>query len=277
MRLLDVVTKKLLSFGGRELPEYAILSHTWHEEEVLFEDLQDISQATTKAGFTKVLFCCNQARTDGLKYVWIDTCCIDKASSAELSEAINSMYRWYQNAKICYVYLRDVPRNSTNLRISSSRWFTRAWTLQELLAPTNTVFYSDEWVTIGTRTDLKSIISKVTGIEEEYLTHRELQKASIAKRMSWAANREATRSEDIAYSLLGIFNIYMPLLYSEGQRKAFVRLQEEIMKTSSDHTILAWTISNTGTKDTEEDGKEPQDNDQVDEQYEPSNYVSFAR
>jgi hypothetical protein len=276
MRLLDAASKKLHSFGDYELPEYAILSHTWHDEEILFEDLPDISWDSQKAGFAKVLHCCDQVLRDGLKYIWIDTCCIDKTSSTELSEAINSMYRWYQNAKVCYVYLRDVPNDFTNLQISSSRWFRRAWTLQELLAPRNLIFYSNEWVNIGTRTNLKSVISEVTGIEEEYLIHRQLQRASIAKRMSWAANREATRSEDIAYSLFGIFDIQMPLLYGEGQQKAFLRLQEEIMKTSNDHTILAWTVSSLAAGHPETCDTTPQIGDRVDGQNETSTNVSFT-
>jgi len=91
--------------------EYAILSHTWDDGEVLLEDLQDISQAKKKAGYAKIQFCCDEAERDGLEYVWIDTCCFEKSSSAELSEVINSMYRWYQNARVCYAYLSDVHDN----------------------------------------------------------------------------------------------------------------------------------------------------------------------
>lgn len=213
-----------------------------HDEEVLLEDLQDISQAKTKPGFAKIQFCCDQALRDKIKFAWIDTCCIDKTSSTELSEAINSMYRWYQNAKRCYAYLRDVSKpEGGRVEIRRSKWFRRAWTLQELLAPRTVKFYSDDWTFLGSRTSLRTDITGATGIDEEYLTHEQLHMtASIARRMSWAATREATRAEDIAYSLFGIFDVHMPLLYGEGKQKAFMRLQEEIMKFSNDHTLFAW-------------------------------------
>ncbi|KAE9376416.1 HET-domain-containing protein, partial [Stipitochalara longipes BDJ] len=242
MRLLNARTLKLHSFQEEEAPEYAILSHTWHDDEVLFEDLRDMAQASKQAGFTKIRFCCDQALKDEIQFIWVDTCCIDKASSAELSEAINSMFRWYRNAKVCYAYLQDVlNREHGDRKMRQSRWFKRAWTLQELLAPSRLVFYSNNWTTLGTKDDVKVIVSRATGIDEEYLTERPLEMASIAKRMSWASKREATRAEDIAYSLFGVFDVQMPLLYGEGLRKAFMRLQEEIMKSSNDHTLFAWT------------------------------------
>jgi hypothetical protein len=245
MRLLYAKTMKLHTVEENKAPEYAILSHTWDDGEILLEDLGDISQASKKAGFAKIRFCCDQAERDDILYVWIDTCCIDKTSSAELSEAINSMYRWYQNAKVCYAYLRDASKSAYNCDadIRNSRWFRRAWTLQELLAPKEVVFYSDDGNKIGSRASLKTVIADTTGIDVEYLTHRQLHTASVAKRMSWAANRQASRAEDIAYSLFGIFNVHMPLLYGEGQQKAFLRLQEEIMKFSDDHTLFAWGFS----------------------------------
>jgi hypothetical protein len=236
---------KLHSFQEGKTPDYVILSHTWHDDEVLFEDLQDISRASKKAGFAKIRFCCNQALKDHVKFVWIDTCCIDKTSSTELSEAINSMYRWYREAIECYAYLIDVSISADwEAEMVHSRWFKRAWTLQELLAPRWLLtFYSTEWNKIGTCRNLRTVVSKATGIDEEYLPgvlSRDIHTASVAKRMSWAAKRKATRTEDIAYSLFGIFNVNMPLLYGEGQQKAFRRLQEEIMKSSDDHTLFAW-------------------------------------
>lgn len=107
MRLLDTSSFELREFWDNEIPLYAILSHTWEKEEVSFQDMQS-SRATTKAGYAKILGSCKQATLDGLKYIWIDTCCIDKSSSAELTEAINLMYRWYKNAHVCYAYLSDV-------------------------------------------------------------------------------------------------------------------------------------------------------------------------
>jgi Heterokaryon incompatibility protein (HET) len=234
---------ELHSFQEDNAPPYAILSHTWHDDEVLFQDLQDIPLASKKAGFVKIQFCCNQALEDGFEFVWVDTCCIDKTSSAELSEAINSMYRWYRGAHICYAYLKDVSQSEDHEEFVQSRWFKRVWTLQELLAPRRLFFYSTEWNKIGSSRDLKALLCQATGIDTEYFTGRDLYMASVAKRMSWAATREATRPEDIAYSLFGIFDVNMPLLYGEGQQKAFLRLQEEIMKSSDDHTLFAWNTA----------------------------------
>jgi hypothetical protein len=241
MRLLNAKTLKLHSFPEGEAPRYAILSHIWRDEDLLFEDLQDIPRVSKKAGFTKIQFCCGQALKEDIEFVWVDTCCIDKTSSAELSEAINPMYRWYQKARICYAYLRDVSMpEDGEVDIRGSLWFQRAWKLKELLAPRQLVFFSSDWKVVGSKEEKISTIAEATGIDDDYLIYGQLKMASIAKRMSWAANRKATRAEDIAYSLFGIFDVQMPLLYGEGLPKAFRRLQEEIMKYSDDHTLFAW-------------------------------------
>ncbi|GKZ37955.1 hypothetical protein AbraIFM66950_009818 [Aspergillus brasiliensis] len=244
MRLLKVSDLKLVEFMSDTIPPYAILSHTWvHGQEVIFEDMLS-GTAEKKPGFTKLKKTAEQAADDGFEYVWIDNCCIDKRSSAELSEALNSMYAWYQAASICYAYLSDVP---TDVRIQDGdsefarcRWFTRGFTLQELLAPREVVFFSSEWKAIGRKTELYEVLSTITGIGIQYLSQEvPLSSASIASRMSWAAKRNTSRPEDVAYCLLGIFNIHMPLLYGEGER-AYIRLQEEIMRQSGDHSIFAW-------------------------------------
>jgi hypothetical protein len=245
MRLLNVRTLQLKSFFGEPEP-YAILSHRWGEEEVLFSNLADLENARKYKGFSKLEKACEQAIKDGLNYIWIDTCCIDKSSSAELSEAINSMFTWYKDSDTCYAYLDDVKSDGSNL--VASRWFTRSWTLQELMAPRShqcedspgVVFFSCDWEIVGNKASLSDSLASITGIEKEYLQGKCLNKASISMRMSWAANREATRAEDVAYSLLGIFDVNMPLLYGEGKVKAFRRLQEEIMKISEDETLFAW-------------------------------------
>jgi hypothetical protein len=252
MRLLHTRTLKLYEFSPNAIPPYAILSHTWGkgDEEVKLQDL-GAPGVEQKAGYAKIKGCCRQAQQDGLAYAWVDTCCIDKTSSAELSEAINSMFRWYANAEVCYTYLVDVPSslNPNNLvHFKSSRWFTRGWTLQELIAPGNVVFYTREWKYLGTKREFTVTISAVTGIHEDILLGRNLTEVSIANRMSWASGRVTTRPEDIAYCLLGIFGINMPLLYGEDQ-KAFIRLQEEIIKVSDDHSIFAWkSVPHLGTK-----------------------------
>jgi hypothetical protein len=244
MRLLDARTLELKTFVDK-IPPYVVLSHCWEDEEVVFSDLADLERARKKKGFGKLKNTCELALTDGFNYAWIDTCCIDKSSSAELSEAINSMFAWYRDSGQCYAYLADVGfRNE----LPVSRWFTRAWTLQELLAPNNLhsdnyegmKFYSREWQCLGSKFSMGLRISEITGIPKEYLEGQSLETASISMRMSWAADRQATRAEDIAYSLLGIFDVNMPLLYGEGKTKAFRRLQEEIMKISEDETIFAW-------------------------------------
>ncbi|KAF2181414.1 HET-domain-containing protein [Zopfia rhizophila CBS 207.26] len=230
-------------FGG-DIPRYAILSHTWGKdhEEVTFQDLME-GTGKNKAGYRKLRFCGEQAAKDGLEHFWVDTCCIDKSSSTELSEAINSMFRWYYNAAKCYAYLSDVsnggfPENHRSFR--ESIWFTRGWTLQELIAPSEIFFYSKNWETIGTKSQLVRPLEYITGVDARVLRGADPGICSIASRMSWAAKRVTKRVEDRAYSLLGIFDVHMPLLYGEGER-SFIRLQEEIMRTSDDQSLFAWS------------------------------------
>ena len=244
MRLLNAQTKQLEEFFEDSIPPYAILSHTWGDEEVSFQDLQKPDH-TKKLGYGKIEGGCHQALSKALEYIWIDTCCIDKTSSSELQEAINSMFRWYEKARVCYVYLSDVPPGEDHKAMSSSfrrtRWFTRGWTLQELVAPRYLEFYDNSWELICHRALCEDVIQDVTGIPGRFLGQwrAKLHNASIAQRMAWASRRKTTRKEDIAYCLLGIFGINMPLLYGEGKR-AFTRLQEEILKESHDQSILAW-------------------------------------
>ncbi|KDR77344.1 hypothetical protein GALMADRAFT_32921, partial [Galerina marginata CBS 339.88] len=246
MRLLEVHQLKLEEFNERKRPDYAILSHTWGEGEVSLQDLSTPA-ATTMDGYRKIKKCRELAIQDGFKYVWIDTCCIDKTSSAELSEAINSMYNWYQSARICYAYLSDVTigddPSDPESPFSNSRWFTRGWTLQELLAPNIVIFFDRDWADIGTKSSLQEDISRITGIPRKALSNQAIDEISIAQRMSWDAMRRTTRVEDVAYCLMGIFGVNMPTLYGEG-RQAFIRLQYEIMKSSDDHSLFAWASPN---------------------------------
>ncbi|KAB5517437.1 heterokaryon incompatibility protein-domain-containing protein [Coniochaeta sp. 2T2.1] len=248
MRLLNVRILKLEEYFDASIPRYAILSHTWGAQEVLYSHVQ---QDGYKAGTSaKVDGCIAQAIKDGLDYVWIDTCCIDKSSSAELSEAINSMFAWYRGCVVSYAYLVDVPDDveewdvdndedgpDINSAFAKSRWFTRGWTLQELIAPDNVIFFSVGWVPIGRK--VIGTLSAITGIPLQCLDAKELPQASVAQKMSWAAGRKTTRREDRAYSLLGIFGVNMPMLYGESDN-AFVRLQEEILRLSDDQSLLAW-------------------------------------
>ncbi|KAH9907700.1 heterokaryon incompatibility protein-domain-containing protein [Xylariomycetidae sp. FL2044] len=313
MRLLNVHTLKLVEFGA-DIPPYAILSHTWEEEEVLYQDILG-PDAREKKGFAKVLGCCRQAIADNYEWVWIDTCCIDKSSSSELTEAINSMFIWYRRSEVCYVYLQDVaairqgeiaPATMSDGHLSTShsahekeslsrvvedllgqsndhmtfaewverppsrfswedvervkkaaegepqflkqlwasRWFTRGWTLQEFLAPSHVEFFNCNWVYLGTKSSLETLLSYITGIECPTINADGLASISAAQKMSWAATRRTTKEEDIAYCLMGLFNVNMPLLYGEGHR-AFQRLQEHIIQQSEDYTLLVWTKTNT--------------------------------
>ncbi|KAK5652021.1 hypothetical protein OQA88_10924 [Cercophora sp. LCS_1] len=231
-------------------PQYAILSHVWTDEEVSFQDFRDLKRSDDvsvavvrrKAGFVKVGQCCRLAKSQGLRYAWVDTCCIDKTSSAELSESINSMFAWYQSSTICFVYLADIVSTTSTQGPGGfpSRWYSRGWTLQELLAPTKVVFYNHSWTMIGTKWGMRTQISGITGISQADLVFFDRRRTSIAQKMSWASRRETTRTEDTAYCLLGVFGVHMPLIYGEGTN-AFRRLQEELIKSSPDQTIFAWT------------------------------------
>ncbi|KAI4182000.1 MAG: hypothetical protein LQ346_006660 [Caloplaca aetnensis] len=268
MWLLNTSTLALHNFITQDVEQYAILSHTWGDEEVSFQDmtvqsnlqaplLADLvydwcgrlvpwSRLKQRKGYKKVERCCAEALAHGYNWVWVDTVCIDKKSSAELSEAINSMYDWYDKAAVCYAYMSDVSMTAEGLdatvidAFKSSRWFRRGWTLQELLAPSKIIFYDKDWRCLGSRARLANYITSATGIHQRYLRSKiPCASASIATRMSWAAHRSTTRVEDEAYCLLGLFQINMSLLYGEGSR-AFLRLQHEIIRNSDDESIFAW-------------------------------------
>ncbi|KAH7088789.1 heterokaryon incompatibility protein-domain-containing protein [Paraphoma chrysanthemicola] len=243
MFLIDTTTLLLREFPNSD-QRYAILSHTWgcSSDEVTYEEMvapERSAMTQAKPGYAKVVKTCDIARTEyNLPYAWIDTCCINKSSSAELSESINSMFRWYHNAGVCLAYLSDV--GDGQVTFSESRWFTRGWTLQELIAPKDLVFLNCKWEFLGTRGAKAAEISTITRIPTQVLNHtHELSDIPIAQRFSWASTRETTRVEDCAYSLLGIFDINMPMLYGEG-RKAFVRLQEHILSQSDDMSLFLW-------------------------------------
>ncbi|KAK4195712.1 heterokaryon incompatibility protein-domain-containing protein [Triangularia verruculosa] len=244
MKLLSVHDIAAIDFTDAQTPRYAILSHTWEEEEVTFEQLRDPG-SVHKKGYDKIHNTCLLAAQHGFEYAWVDTCCIDKSSSAELSEAINSMFYWYQQAAVCYVYLSDLAPD-TNLSSESglacSRWFTRGWTLQELIAPRDVRFYDREWNFRGTKMDLSHQIHTITGIPESLLRHEStVFDFATAQRMSWVARRETTRIEDIAYCMLGIFNVSMSPRYGE-RMEAFTRLQKKIIKQPmAELGIFAWT------------------------------------
>lgn len=319
IRLIDTATlRPSLYESDKDTPRYAILSHTWeYGKEVTLQELEELEVKEIKTplrsipdrdsyyypahptrnrtGFAKIVECCRQARLRGLRYVWVDTCCIDKKDPTELGEAINSMFRWYQHAAECYVYLSDINLASISSRelgvemnepynkdikdkgengilrglqerfreilrekdnetthamdrapasrafyepLARCRWFTRGWCLQELIAPLKMEFYDAEWHCLGSKQSLSGILFEITGISPSVLNLHQLDSIPVAVKMAWAARRQTTRVEDRAYCLLGMFNIYMPLLYGEGAH-AFRRLQEEIIKRSDDLSIFA--------------------------------------
>jgi hypothetical protein len=246
LKLEDGGEFSLIEFIGDKIPRYAILSHTWEadDEEVTFKDLMKGTNKS-KAGYQKIRFCGKQAATDKLQYFWMDTCCINKSSSAELSEAINSMFRWYRDANKCYVYLSDVSfsgsikndqfsQQTWEPAFQKSRWFTRGWTLQELIAPASVEFFSVEGERLGDKKSLERQIHEITGIAPQALQGGPLSHFNVNERMSWATKRETKREEDAAYSLLGIFDIHMPLIYGEGRKKALGRLHKEIKESLND-------------------------------------------
>ncbi|KAK4449603.1 HET-domain-containing protein [Podospora aff. communis PSN243] len=242
MRLLEFcdgkfrLTKNLVQ---QDVPEYAILSHTWgpDDEEVTFRDVVD-GTGEHKSGWQKIRFCADQARRDGLKFFWVDTCCIDKSDLNELSRSINSMFRWYQNATQCYVFLsgisvasmegaqrRDIVQGPA---FRSHRWFTRGWTLQELVAPPSVEFFTEDGQRLGDKRSLEQKIHEITGIAVSALRGTALSEFSVEERFKWAEKRQTTHEEDWAYCLLGIFGIFMPLIYGEGRKEATRRLKKEV-------------------------------------------------
>jgi Heterokaryon incompatibility protein (HET) len=243
MRLINTTSLVLETIEDPETCLYAILSHTWGEDEVSFNDMADLERARTRRGFSKIERTCQLARQRNLEYAWVDTCCIDKSSSAELTEAINSMFRWYKQSHVCFVYLSDLLSTNESLLgtyLPQCRWFTRGWTLQELVASEEIEFYNYSWNLIGTDESLRILISAITGIDWAVLSDSDmLNTIPVARRMSWAASRQTTRVEDRAYCLFGIFDVNLPLIYGEGQ-KAFIRLQEAIAREINDLSLFAW-------------------------------------
>ncbi|UKZ94417.1 uncharacterized protein TrAFT101_009289 [Trichoderma asperellum] len=274
MRLLSTKALEFHDFLGTDIPRYTILSHRWERDEMSYQDMTKemernnntwpgTTDVLQKQGYRKISEFRRLALKDGYEYIWVDTCCIDKTSSAELQEAINSMYQWYWNSDVCYAYLSDVsiPTDRTDADgrllfkasdlqpFQRSQWFTRGWTLQELLAPRALIFVDQTWKKFGTAYDLESFIETATSIQVRRHVHRSRTRSEIlqvGQCMSWAATRTTTRIEDRAYSLLGLFDVNLPMMYGEGGR-AFQRLQEEILRVYEDASILAWSHADADT------------------------------
>ncbi|KAF3004593.1 hypothetical protein E8E14_006516 [Neopestalotiopsis sp. 37M] len=276
MRLID--TKRFLDQDDDFLVDkerigdkpYAILSHTWgrqmkegtsswggEDDEILFADVghKDTSEKKPDA-WRKIEKACQAAQKQGCDYLWVDTCCFNKESSAELDESINAMFAWYQQSKVCLVYLADFQVDSVDeqgkAELKKCRWFQRGWTLQELIAPETVEFYNQDWKKVGSRIDLVDILHEITEIDRDALTgERSCLSFTVAERMKWAAHRETKRPEDRAYSLLGLFGVQMSLIYGVGGKAAFRRLQVEIIQNTTDMTVFAWS-PDKDTKETSE-------------------------
>jgi roadblock/LC7 domain-containing protein len=239
LKFNDQGEPSLIERNGDNIPAYAILSHTWgaDSEEVTYEDLVK-GTGMYKTGYDKIRFCARLSDQDGLRYFWIDTCCINKANFTELSEAINSMFKWYREAVRCYVYLSDVPdpKNPISTIESAfphSRWFKRGWTLQELIAPSSVQFFSRSGELLGSKKSRVQQIHQITRIDIEALQGNSLSEFSIDQRISWATGRDTKVEEDAAYCLLGILDIHMSLTYGEGRQRAFDRLHRKVWKSLS--------------------------------------------
>ncbi|KAI6018864.1 heterokaryon incompatibility protein-domain-containing protein, partial [Pisolithus marmoratus] len=241
---------------GDSSENYTILSHRWGREEVEFHEMtrltsmaeSDRNKLKHRAGYEKIMKSCEQAMRDGYKWMWIDTCCINKQNNSELLEAINSMYRWYHKSQKCYAYLNDVedsfPTKQDFSRFDKTNgwpaWFSRGWTLQELIAPKHVEFFNKNWVFIGNKESLAETLEKITRIPIDVLRGGlNRRHFCVAQIMSWAADRKTTRVEDRAYSLLGLFDVVISKFYGVG-RKAFQELQLEIIKNYRDHSIFGW-------------------------------------
>ncbi|CAI0647259.1 unnamed protein product [Colletotrichum noveboracense] len=242
MPVKDPKTRLMRVFPQDETPPYAILSHRWSPRnvgEVTFQHLDPNSESPKgPVSYKKITEFCNKAFDAGFEWAWIDTCCINHEDSQEEGKSINSMCSWYRKAEVCYAYLADVTKLGD---IGKSDWFKRGWTLQELLAPRNLIFFDRNWIDIGSRALRRDIIQETTKIPPEILLINTNTDYSVAQIISWATGRETSRPEDRAYSLLGLLRITMALDYTEGGEKAFVRLQQEIIKRSTDHSIFSWT------------------------------------
>jgi tetratricopeptide (TPR) repeat protein len=253
MRLLhsDALGRLLLTdFRGKPIPPYAILSHRWSDSETLIEDISNENYKEKEEGYRKLKFCAERAAQDGLQYFWIDTCCIDRWDNNERSKAINSMFQWYRNAARCYVFLSDVSlstatdpvqRSDWEAPFRASAWFTRGWTLQELIAPVSVEFFSREGQRLGDKTSLEQLLHEITDIPLAALHNCPLEQFSTSERQQWAKNRITKEEEDVVYCLLGLLGVSMPTTYGEGKESASRRLEAEIQGAGGAPSIIPFS------------------------------------
>ncbi len=270
IRLLNAKSMEFKMFGGsssRKVPPYAILSHVWckdDDHEIIYQDMMAVrthkrrdvrgfealdltdDAGDVRASHSKIMGHLANAVRCKIEWVWIDSCCINKHNHSELSSAINSMFTWYQNAARCFVYLADVTKSVLPSRSQQIEWFTRGWTLQELLAAgwETTAFFNRDWRLLGSKRDLMTEICQRSRIAPEHLEDYTL--ACAAVKLSWAADRQTSFEEDRVYSLLGLFdNMEMDTRYGSGrEQRVWREFQEKIIATTRDESIFAWQLGN---------------------------------
>ncbi|KAF1951964.1 HET-domain-containing protein [Byssothecium circinans] len=246
MRLLHTRTLTFTEFRVSRVPDYAILSHRWLEYEVSYSDMFNLTDEIKQTnGYKKIVHCCKQAASVGLDYVWIDTCCVNKQDKDEVAYAINAMFAWYRKSQVCYCYMYDVPKNDLDLehkdsKFRTSQWFTRGWTLQELLAPLYLIFFNHDWEEIGTKSSFKGIIAEITGIAPSIVVLNQGGDVSVAQRLAWAAERQTQVAADKSYCLTDLGTINSIGSVEEDEEKAFFRLQVQMLKTSDDQSLFCW-------------------------------------
>ncbi|KAG2030353.1 hypothetical protein BDR03DRAFT_974707 [Suillus americanus] len=275
-RVVEAITEdELKDFSGSSRKEtlhkvlgdkvkFAILSHRWLDTgEPTFLDMSESQKdmSENSPGYPKLTKFCEKAEEYGCELAWLDTCCINKDSSAELDEAIQAMFNWYRSAAICIAYLACSSNVSD---FAKEPWFTRGWTLQELLAPEKMKFYGKDWKPLSdnfddkhprdlvipsideisipitpSQPDILTAITRLTEIESRDLISFSPGIHNVHQRLRWASRRTTKRIEDMAYSLIGIFDISMPITYGEGQRSWF-RLMEIILQQCKSWEIFVW-------------------------------------
>ncbi|KAF1979740.1 HET-domain-containing protein, partial [Bimuria novae-zelandiae CBS 107.79] len=254
MRLMHTRTLTFTEFRVSRVPDYAILSHRRLEDEVTYSDMFNLMDTMKQTdGYEKIVNCCKQAASVGLDYVWIDTCCINKREKDEVTYAINAMFAWYRKSQVCYCYMYDVPKNDLepehkDSKFRTSQWFTRGWTLQELLAPLYLIFFNSDWEEIGAKSSFKGITAEITGIAPSIVVLNQGGEVSVAQRLSWAAERQTSVGADKSYCLMGLLGVNMPMRLQTGdekeveedEEKTFFRLQVKMLKTSDDQSLFCW-------------------------------------
>ena len=272
IRLLNVKNFQFREYDEGNLPAYAILSHVWYNEEKKIELVYDSFESLPRnangvpqcpkdqnyaKSHDKIMKTCQETRKLGegsgkrVDFVWIDSICIDKRNAGERDRAIRSMWRFYGDAACCIVWLQDVEWSKNNKprvdqAFENARWFSRGWTLQELIAPKIVYFFNRSWDLLGTKWSLAAEITSRTRIERKFLKPEKARSATIAQRLSWAAGRNTTEPEDRVYSLFGLFNVDIEVKYGgpnpreERYRTAFSLMQKEILRDSTDESLFAW-------------------------------------